>query len=708
MALTKHIIPSSPKNVIDMDVESLLQDNLKDMQKKKGKYSFILPSNNIEVIDDVINDDELERRRRKEEAELLEKEAKEKTRSASSKPIFNLLNDLDPAQLEEHFSQCIRMCTQNKVNSKNAFKLQLIDYMKLILSTQNKKTENLSLMSCTLDASAKIYGYRVDKVYSDMMKLMSGKVWSDDEADGTDGDDNADREDDDEENVPKKKKKLDKKDSNNSNFEKMLWSEARLDKSEAETESAGFINYGRNPLPSSAQFFLECPLSDADGLLSINCPLFNSSDKLFSSSDAILENFAARFEGSFDNVDFGKSIPGYCDIFEDESEECLVVNENLVYDKDSHLMPDSIHHNASLGGGDNMEPCDEPMVDYDDCLSDDDIGAEPTPLISQNSSRVTVPKASFSVNSMSKLVTARQSEYSFFDESRLNFMAGPAHWAIKNKKKITQKAPTVARAVKKEGKVNFNVNQVKMLRKLLFPKSACQLSDKTRMSWLNTSHKAPLNVYDHKDIVRLFHDDWYYINKDFKFGLFGSCESTGTNNEINGELTPDDFTDCDDRGAADDFADDADRDDHFPADHDDRSPSPVNNLPASSQVNDTAIDLIPAPLKVNKINIKYAKVQKRINMKLLKSTIWDCLQFDNKESSIVENNHSDIENSCRSSEVKLSHIYKSLFGKLPEEEAAQLSFPIVFMATLHMANEKTLRLLGNKENTDVTISLDDQ
>ncbi|KAL1116114.1 hypothetical protein AAG570_005609 [Ranatra chinensis] len=28
-------------------------------------------------------------------------------------------------------------------------------------------------MSCTLDASAKIYSYRVDKVYSDMLKIMS-------------------------------------------------------------------------------------------------------------------------------------------------------------------------------------------------------------------------------------------------------------------------------------------------------------------------------------------------------------------------------------------------------------------------------------------------------------------------------------------------------------------------------------------------------
>ena len=30
-------------------------------------------------------------------------------------------------------------------------------------------------MSCTLDASAKIYSYRVDKVYTDMLKILSNK-----------------------------------------------------------------------------------------------------------------------------------------------------------------------------------------------------------------------------------------------------------------------------------------------------------------------------------------------------------------------------------------------------------------------------------------------------------------------------------------------------------------------------------------------------
>lgn len=78
-----------------------------------------------------------------------------------------------------------------------------------------------------------------------------------------------------------------------------------------------------------------------------------------------------------------------------------------------------------------------PMVDYDDCMSDDG-GVEPTALSSQNCTQIgqiSNPKVtSFSVNSMSKLVTARRSDYTFFDNSRINFMAGPVHWSIKNHK----------------------------------------------------------------------------------------------------------------------------------------------------------------------------------------------------------------------------------------------------------------------------------
>lgn len=491
----------------DGGVAELLEENLSDGKTKRGKRSFLLPKDPDErILEGVINDDEFEKRKRKEEAKLQEKERAEKAKTAATKPSpFSLLSNLTPAELEEHYTQCIRMCNQNKVNPKNAFKLQLIDYMKLILMTQNKKTENLSLMSCTLDASAKIYSCRVDKVYSDMMKIMSGKVWvgGDDDTDVTD-DDNPDK-DEGEEEVPKKKKKSDKVEKDdNIDFEKMLWSEARLDKGEADSELTNYINYGRNPLPVNAEFFLDCPFSEKDGELSLNCQIFCSSE--VTTSNNVLKHFTTRYSGSFDSLDPATIIPGYKEIYPNTNDEAVIVNKNLVYDKDSHLIPDSLRLADETENIETMDNDGIPMVDYDECLSDDG-GVEPTPLSSQNSSKIgqiSNPKlTSFSVNSMSRLVTARRSDYSFFDNSRVNFIAGPVHWSIRNfKKKCPRYTEAQTKSTKKEGKIDFSLRNINKLRKMFGEKAKLIVSSKTKKIWYRTSYCVPLTIYNQRDIVR--------------------------------------------------------------------------------------------------------------------------------------------------------------------------------------------------------------
>lgn len=74
-------------------------------------------------------------------------------------------------------------------------------------------------------------------------------------------------------------------------------------------------------------------------------------------------------------------------------------------------------------------------MDYDDeCLP------EPEAELSLNSHKsgqvsVNQPK-SFSAPNMAKLVSSKSSDYSFFDNSRLDFWAGPSHWSIKRVKGI--------------------------------------------------------------------------------------------------------------------------------------------------------------------------------------------------------------------------------------------------------------------------------
>jgi hypothetical protein len=68
-----------------------------------------------------------------------------------------------------------------KVNEKNSWSLNLIDHMGDVLSKPGSDAAaaddgdtNFQMASCTLDAGVKIYGYRVDSVYSAAFRVLGG------------------------------------------------------------------------------------------------------------------------------------------------------------------------------------------------------------------------------------------------------------------------------------------------------------------------------------------------------------------------------------------------------------------------------------------------------------------------------------------------------------------------------------------------------
>lgn len=65
-------------------------------------------------------------------------------------------------QITEHYSTCIKLSTENKITTKNAFGLHLIDFMSEILKQKDAEPTNFKVAAGTLDASTKIYAVRVD------------------------------------------------------------------------------------------------------------------------------------------------------------------------------------------------------------------------------------------------------------------------------------------------------------------------------------------------------------------------------------------------------------------------------------------------------------------------------------------------------------------------------------------------------------------
>ena len=73
------------------------------------------------------------------------------------------------------YANCIKLSAENKINVKNAFKLPLIDYIaEMMKSKKATEMDNFQSASGALDASTKIYAYRVDSVHSDTLKLAGG------------------------------------------------------------------------------------------------------------------------------------------------------------------------------------------------------------------------------------------------------------------------------------------------------------------------------------------------------------------------------------------------------------------------------------------------------------------------------------------------------------------------------------------------------
>ena len=87
---------------------------------------------------------------------------------------------MDHAQISQLYSQCMQLSTSNKINMANSWQLPLIDYIDDVLMDNEDDTEtNFQKASCTLDASVKIYSYRVDSVHQHVYKVLGGLNRSD-------------------------------------------------------------------------------------------------------------------------------------------------------------------------------------------------------------------------------------------------------------------------------------------------------------------------------------------------------------------------------------------------------------------------------------------------------------------------------------------------------------------------------------------------
>ena len=130
------------------------------------------------------------RRRRRSSARFLtlnneaidEDDDEDEDTSASSTP-----SSQNSQTISELYQKALRMNAENKITASNSWNLSLIDHMDrflsnekttAVVSTQEQEEEtvngvNFTKASCTLDASVKIYSYRVDDVHLTSYKVLA-------------------------------------------------------------------------------------------------------------------------------------------------------------------------------------------------------------------------------------------------------------------------------------------------------------------------------------------------------------------------------------------------------------------------------------------------------------------------------------------------------------------------------------------------------
>lgn len=105
------------------------------------------------------------------------------------------LTSLTDEELTSMYKSTIKLSSANKINSKNAFQLQLIDRIKQVINvvSTSAETTNFQHVGCVVEAAAKIYQARVEDTYRAAERLISNMSSVGTEgADGEGGDDDAD------------------------------------------------------------------------------------------------------------------------------------------------------------------------------------------------------------------------------------------------------------------------------------------------------------------------------------------------------------------------------------------------------------------------------------------------------------------------------------------------------------------------------------
>lgn len=634
------------------------------------------------------NNDDEERSALRREINVTATSAKNLTANAKRHSLgLGFLAHVPAPEITNRICECIKLSAENKINIKNAFSLDIIDFMTYMIKKEDANMSSLQVASTSLDVSSKIYGYRVDGVHTELMKMVAG---SDKHADDTETDD--------------RQKDINATQGNQVNG---LEKQGKKRKKRCRQQIFSTVSGLKGTIEAMKPLFWMMEDGDSqttDTLYQVMLPNHaNSKFYLHLYNDVIVDTV----EHNADMKNMEVRIPEIGDLSGLEMCPPLANFEfhgwsnNDEKEEDKQTQPGETNENrfqfdlnASLPSEDETVHVDMNYLDEPPEAGAEDACAE---------ARKPVEK----IVDFCKIVTdtgaAKVSEYSFLQKSTNMHWAGPSHWKISNCKrlfggsKVMETCHQEPAKKRKEIEIIYDEDrQEAIMPKFALSKATRSEGKTAKTEWQEETLTLPRDMhytilcasklYLHELLnVRLENKDQLDVTN-----MADGIEDYNYNNE-------NDTSDYCPNIHNDDYGANEDGNDHEADGFEDGGPG--------THMIFTGDNLVSVPKLTNKICIAYSVRAKRIDMRQLKKSIWKGLISNgNKEDLNIQVAVEQLTQNEMNGTKCFSEIYKALPDTLTKTNVEALSFPISFVSLLHLANEKTLKLETFPDMSDIIIA----
>jgi condensin complex subunit 2 len=709
-------------------------------------------------------------------------------RIADAKTLHGQVPRMSDTELAEMYSTTIKLCQDNKINAKNTWSLNLIDYMSMLVkdaagadggpgaaSTRADAASadtNFQVAGVTLDAGVRIYCSRVDSVHSNAFKVLGslsrtskskGGAHDDEDNDATGG--GVDSDEDGGDNVARGKQR--RKRASRAGGTTLEQNMENITTRKLETDlavdplfqkmSAAFDEGGaKGMLLNNLSIGPRCEI-----VFDSSEPAIHTSPSIAGSTDdrqrsgltydvtsllppalveddlALCPRFLAFFRSRMtaagnDNASSTITALGA------ESLSSVALGDEQQQEFEFEYEAGDVHAGDSLGTTTVLVshgPDDDDNAYSGGFEDDDDVagifgrsgGRHSTGSMTSTASALTDSRMLLSggVDLVEAGMTLyRDSEYSFFDTSALQNWAGPEHWRFRAASANAQRTwpgnvnsddvrPVIPK--KPRGKTAMLLDFSAETPDVDFASAFARSKTKT----VNQLSVAVQEGFSERKVT--LPDDHHFRTETlatlFLKPKVAVVAKRKRPHEIehpkgSGVVTEFDNTEFDQsaRGWYD-FDNDGDNDNFCPADDDGGAAFTFEEDSCDGDKyghrGACGMGLVPEPNRVDKLDIGFATTAKKVDVRQLKSGIWNQLQGgvgdgagqisspyvrDDASLSPHESRFSSVASVRNNGSQTLQQLVQSMPTFVPEASLPEVSISYVFLCLLSLANEKSLTM----------------